>query len=53
VHCNFSYKAAEKFSRLGYPVKVVKGGFKAWEEHRYPVEKTIIEVGKPKNRASL
>jgi len=37
--CNLSQKAAKKFAALGYPVKEVEGGFKAWEEHDYPVEK--------------
>lgn len=37
--CNLSQKAAKKFASLGYPVKEVKGGFKAWEEHKYSVEK--------------
>jgi rhodanese-related sulfurtransferase len=37
--CNLSQKAAKKFASLGYPVKDVKGGFKAWEEHNYPVKK--------------
>ncbi len=37
--CNLSQKAAKKFASLGYPVKEVEGGFKAWEEHDYPVEK--------------
>lgn len=37
--CNLSQKAAKKFASLGYPVKEVEGGFKAWEEHNYPVEK--------------
>jgi len=37
--CNLSQKAAKKFASLGYPVKEVKGGFKAWEEHNYSVEK--------------
>lgn len=37
--CNLSQKAAKKFASLGYPVKDIKGGFKAWEEHNYSVEK--------------
>ena len=37
--CNLSQKAAKKFASLGYPVKEVKGGFKAWVEHNYSVEK--------------
>lgn len=37
--CNLSQKAAKKFASLSYPVKEIKGGFKAWEEHNYPVEK--------------
>jgi len=37
--CDLSQKAAKKFASQGYPVKEVKGGFKAWEEHNYPIEK--------------
>ncbi len=37
--CNLSLKAAKQFAALGYPVKEVKGGFTAWEEHGYPIEK--------------
>ncbi|HEY2810955.1 MAG TPA: rhodanese-like domain-containing protein [Rhabdochlamydiaceae bacterium] len=37
--CNLSQKAAKKFASLGYPVKEVEGGFKAWQEHNYPIEK--------------
>ena len=37
--CDLSKKAAKKFASLGYPVKDIQGGFKAWEEHNYPVEK--------------
>ncbi|MEM7174975.1 MAG: rhodanese-like domain-containing protein [Chlamydiota bacterium] len=37
--CNLSQKAAKKFASLGYPVKEIKGGFKSYEEHSYPVEK--------------
>ena len=38
--CNLSQKAAKKFASLGYPVKEIKGGFKSYEEHSYPIEKT-------------
>lgn len=37
--CNLSQKACKKFASLGYPVKEVKGGFKAWQEHGYHIEK--------------
>jgi rhodanese-related sulfurtransferase len=37
--CNLSQKAALKFAKQGYAVKDMKGGFKSWEEHGYPVEK--------------
>lgn len=37
--CSLSQKAAKKFATLGYPVKEMKGGFKAWTEHDYPTEK--------------
>lgn len=30
--CNLSQEAAKKFASLGYPVKEVKGGFKAWQK---------------------
>ncbi len=36
--CNLSQKAAKKFATLGYPVKEMKGGFKAWKNHHYPIE---------------
>ena len=37
--CNLSQKACKKFASLGYPVKDIKGGFKSWKEHDYPIEK--------------
>lgn len=37
--CNLSQKACRKFASLGYPVKDIKGGFKSWKEHNYPIEK--------------
>ncbi len=36
--CSLSQKAAKKFAIFGYPVKEVKGGFKAWKDHAYPIE---------------
>ena len=37
--CNLSQKAAKKFASLGYPVKEIAGGYKAWiEEYKFPVE---------------
>jgi len=30
--CNLAYKAARKFASLGYPVKVIKGGFESWHK---------------------
>ena len=39
LFCNLSQKAAKKFASLGYPVKEVKGGFEAWKDHDYPVQK--------------
>jgi rhodanese-related sulfurtransferase len=37
--CNLGQKAALAFARQGYAVKEMKGGFKSWEDHGYPVEK--------------
>lgn len=37
--CNLGQKAAKKFAMAGYPVKEMRGGFKAWEEGDNPVEK--------------
>lgn len=37
--CNLSQKAGKKFASLGYPVKEIRGGFKSYEEHSYPIEK--------------
>lgn len=37
--CNLAQKAGKKFASLGYPTKEIKGGFKSWKEHEYPVEK--------------
>lgn len=37
--CNLSQKAAKKFASLGYPVKEIAGGFDAWKDHKYPIEK--------------
>ena len=37
--CNLGQKAALGFAKQGYAVKEMKGGFKSWEEHGYPVEK--------------
>ena len=39
LYCSLSQKAAKKFASLGYPVKKIKGGLKAWKEHAYPIEK--------------
>lgn len=37
-YCNLSTKAARLFAFQGYAVKEVKGGFKAYKDHNYPVE---------------
>jgi rhodanese-related sulfurtransferase len=37
--CNLAQRAARKFASLGYPVKEMTGGFDAWKEKKYPVEK--------------
>lgn len=36
--CNLSQKAAKKFASLGYPVKEMIGGFKAWKDEGRPVK---------------
>ncbi|NQY42645.1 MAG: rhodanese-like domain-containing protein [Legionellales bacterium] len=35
--CSLAQKAAKKFASLGYPVKEMKGGYKSWKEHNYPI----------------
>lgn len=37
-YCNLSTKAARLFALNGYAVKEVKGGFKVYKDHNYPVE---------------
>lgn len=37
--CNLGQKAAKKFASTGYPVKEMVGGFQAWKEGGYPIEK--------------
>lgn len=37
-YCSLSVKAARLLASYGYPVKEVKGGFKAYKDHNYPVE---------------
>jgi rhodanese-related sulfurtransferase len=39
LYCNLSQKAALKFAKLGYPVKEMKGGFQAWKEKNYKIDK--------------
>lgn len=36
--CNLSHRAAKRFAQLGYPVKVIRGGFDEWQKHNYPVD---------------
>lgn len=37
-YCSLSLRAAHLFALNGYPVKEVKGGFKAYKAHNYPIE---------------
>lgn len=37
--CDLSKKASLKFASAGYPVREIKGGFAAWKESKYKVEK--------------
>ena len=37
--CGGGKKACRKLANLGYPVKLVIGGFKAWQDSNYPIEK--------------
>lgn len=37
--CNLAHRAAKKFASLGYPVKIIRGGFDSWKERGYPIEK--------------
>lgn len=46
--CNLGEKAAKKFASLGYPVKVIAGGFNEWKKHKNPVEKSPKQKGKKK-----
>ncbi|MFZ5802351.1 MAG: rhodanese-like domain-containing protein [Candidatus Omnitrophota bacterium] len=38
-NCHLAAKGAEYFSRLGFPVMEMEGGFEAWQEKGLPVEK--------------
>ncbi len=38
LYCNLSVKAALLLAQNGYPVKEVRGGFKAYKEHNYLIE---------------
>lgn len=37
--CHLAKDAAIKFATLGYPVKEMAGGFKAWQDKGLPIEK--------------
>ncbi|MCP4923269.1 MAG: rhodanese-like domain-containing protein [bacterium] len=37
-YCNLSRKAARLFALSGYAVKEVKGGFKSYKAHNYPIQ---------------
>ncbi len=37
--CNLAHRAARKFSFLGYPTKVIRGGFESWQKRGYKVER--------------
>lgn len=37
--CKLAEKAANKFASLGYPVKIMIGGYTSWKEHKYPLKK--------------
>jgi rhodanese-related sulfurtransferase len=36
--CKLPQIAAQKFASLGYPVKVIQGGFNGWKDYQYPIE---------------
>jgi len=42
--CHLAAQAAIEFARAGFPVRVMDGGFKAWQDDRYPVTEST-EVG--------
>jgi len=37
--CNLGQKASKQFAIAGYPVKEMVGGFAAWKERGFPIEK--------------
>jgi len=37
--CHLAATAAVKFSEKGFRVKEMEGGFDAWKEHKFPIEK--------------
>ncbi len=41
--CHLAAKAALKFAAHGYPVMEMDGGFKAWEESKFPLEMGGVE----------
>jgi rhodanese-related sulfurtransferase len=46
--CNGAYRAAVEFSRLGYQVKYMMGGFEYWVREGLPVETDAgVERGRP------
>ena len=46
--CNLGEKAAKKFASLGYPVKVIAGGFEEWKKLKNPIEKSHKPKAKKK-----
>lgn len=44
-HCQLVFLAAVDFARAGFPVRVMQGGFKAWQDHLYPVTPPSEESG--------
>ncbi|MEO6419783.1 MAG: rhodanese-like domain-containing protein [Polyangiaceae bacterium] len=36
--CHLASKAAYEFASKGFPVMELEGGFKAWKEHKLPIE---------------
>ncbi len=38
--CNLGQKAGKKFAAAGYPVKEIVGGFAAWKEKDYPIDRS-------------
>ncbi len=48
--CHLAAQAALRFAEMGYPVRELEGGMKAWQQHGYEVEKTEGPADRPKKK---